>query len=84
MTRFSSWSKKGNTGVTMPYVKPSVNNAVHIVTIMRAFELLKPETRKENFIVSEKRKTVDIRYQEKEAICYSKPEVQVEIHMSIF
>jgi hypothetical protein len=37
----------------MPYVKPSVNIAVHIVTSIKASELLKPANREENVIVSD-------------------------------
>jgi hypothetical protein len=37
----------------MPYVKPSVNIAVHIVNNIRAFELLKLENREVDIIVSD-------------------------------
>lgn len=41
MSRFSSYSRNGITGVTMPYVNPSENIATHIVKSIRALEFLK-------------------------------------------
>lgn len=41
------------TGVTMPYVKPSENMAVHIVRIISALELLKAVQRKGIYMMKE-------------------------------
>ncbi len=45
VTNFSSCKRNGMTGATSPYVTPSVRHAVQTVNRMKAFELLKVETR---------------------------------------
>jgi hypothetical protein len=48
------------TGVTMPYVKPSVNMAVHIVKSINGLELLKLTKRDVDDMVSAKTMRVKI------------------------
>jgi hypothetical protein len=70
------------TGVTMPYVKPSVNIAVHIVKSINGLELLKLAKRDIDVIVSTKTMSLKTRSQGDESVSRGKLEVRIERHVS--
>jgi hypothetical protein len=70
------------TGVTMPYVKPSVNIAVHIVKSINDLELLKLAKRDVDVIVCDKTMRVKMQSQGDEAVSRDKLEVRIERHVS--